>query len=378
MTLITYLTRVHFADSVLEEALWSEVKAFDKERPLVLIDQDNLDNETTERFLSGLPVKTKTHIFTDIPIVPTQKAVEDVAKAYLKNKCDIIVAFGGANAIDLAKIARIAIKHPNTDLINFSHARGGSKRIGADLPDLIAAPNILGVSASVSAHAAVVLESGERVLTMCKKLIPTVTICDPTITISANKEQTASAGADAITRCIEAYLSKSYNPPAEGIALDGLHRAVGNLYDVVKDGNNEEGRRELMAASLNGALALQKGLGASHAISSALQAVTSTYLDHGTLSRITLPSVLRYNEDYISGKYSVLHAFFEEKVNDNFPETVENYFRKLPIKSTLRELELTANDLRSAALIASKELASVTNPRNLDTDQYYAIMRSVY
>lgn len=378
MTLITYLTRVHFADSVLEEALWSEIKAFDKERPLVLVDQTHLDGETTERFLSGLPVKSKSHIFSDIPNVPTQKSVGDVAQAYIDNNCDIIVAFGGANAMDLAKVARIAIRHPNTDLINFSHARGGSKRIGTDLPDLIVAPNIQGVSASVSAHAAVVLESGERVLTMCKKLIPTVTICDPTITINAPKEQTASAGADAITRCIEAYLSKSYNPPAEGIALDGLNRAVRNLYNVVEDGNNEEGRRELMAASLNGALALQKGLGASHAISSALQAVTRQYLDHGTLSRITLPSVLRYNEDYIGGKYAVLHSVFGEQTGVNFPETVETYFKKLPIKSTLKELDLTANDLRSAALIASKELASVTNPRNLDTDQYYAIMRSVY
>ena len=378
MTLITYLTRVHFADGVLEEALWSEIKAFEKKRPLIIAEEKQEDNEISERFFSGLPIRTKPVVYSDIPNIPTEAAANEIAELYFSNQCDVLVAFGTAAAIDLAKVAKVAITHPDTGLANFSHARGGSKRIGEKLPDLIVAPGISGVGASVSAHAPVILRSGERVLLMCKKLIPAVTICDPTITLAATTEQSASAGADAITRCIEAYLSKSYNPPAEGIALDGLNRAVGHLQLVIDDGQDIDGRRELMAASLNGALALQKGLGASHAISSALEAVTDAPLDHGSLSRITLPSVLRYNENSVGNKYEVLKRVFPDFDTERFPQTIEGYFGKLPLAKSLSELGLGEENLKEAASIASRELASVTNPRDLNAKDYFSIMQSVY
>ncbi|MEO1398369.1 MAG: iron-containing alcohol dehydrogenase, partial [Pseudomonadota bacterium] len=255
MTLITYLTRVHFADGVLEEALWSEFDAAGKRRPLVLLDRRNLTEDQIERFLASIPGRSDFAEFSDIPIVPNERTARKVANRFHDAGCDVLVAFGTGRTIDLAKASRVAIKH-DEPLSKFAYARGGSKRIGIDLPDLFAVPDISGCGPAVSAHAPLIMANGERALLMCKKLIPTVTIFDPTLTLAADQIASASAGADAITQCVEAYLSKSYNPPAEGIALDGLRRAVTNVGSVLNNSNDIGARREMMAASLNGALAV--------------------------------------------------------------------------------------------------------------------------
>ena len=378
MTLITYLTKVHFADGILEEALWSEIKALKKKHPLVIAESSFLKSDISERFFAGLPIRIQPELYCDIPNVPTEQSANEIANLYLSKKCDVLIAFGSSRAIDLAKISRVAIKHPNTGLVTFSYTRGGSKLIGQNLPDLIVVPSISGVSSSVSAHSPVVLKSGDRVLLMCKKLIPVVTVCDPTVTLGVGKEETASAGADAITNCIEAFVSNSYNPPAEGIAYDGLSRAIANLGCVIENPDNIDSRREMMAASLNGALALQKGLGASKAISSALEAVSNKMLDRGTLNRITLPSVLRYNEQSVDDKYDVLRKLFISQRQVSFPEVVEDYFNKLPLAKNLSELGFEKSELVEAAAIASNELSSITNPRTLNSNDYHSIMKSVY
>ncbi|MGI9400053.1 MAG: iron-containing alcohol dehydrogenase [Rhizobiaceae bacterium] len=377
MTLITYLTRVHFADGVLEEALWAEMESGQKQRPLILADSSDPDIVLDERLMSSLPVRAQPAIFSDIPHIPTESSARDVAKLYQEKNCDVLLAFGSGRAIDLAKIARVAIAH-DSGLAKFSYRSGGSRRIGDKLPDMFAIPGISGFGAAVSAHAPLILNSGERALVMCKKLIPNVTICDPTLTLNSTAVQSASAGAGAITHCIEAFISKGYNPPAEGIALDGLNRAVTNLPMVLQDNRNLLARREMMAAGLNGALALQKGLGASHAISNALEAVSDLALDQGALNRISLPSVLHFNRNAAPSKFDMLRKVFDLDAEDNLAEGVNDYFNNLPLPKSLSQLGLELAHLEAAATVASEDLATDTNPRPVEIGDYLSIMRSVH
>lgn len=376
MTLITYLTRVHFADGVFEEALFAEYEAGKKSRPLVICDADRIVSDAGERLLASFPVRTRPVVFTDISHDPREAAAQLAARSYLEHGCNVLVAFGSSQTIDLAKLTRLAIAHQN-GLVHYTHKQGGSRLISPNLPDLIAIPNINGFGAAVSAYAPVMLESGERTFVLCKKLIPSVTICDPTLTLEAGAEESASAGANAITYCIEAYLSKSYNPPAEGIALDGLQRAVGNLYKVIGNGGNIDARREMMAASLNGALALQKGLGASRAISHALSAVSDNKLNHGVLNRITLPRVLEFNEDSAPQKYESLRNVFKLPGDLSVSKGVDRFFQDLPLPRKLGDLGLTHDHLARAAQMASEDIASETNPRQVIAKNYLSIMQSV-
>ncbi|MEL6735924.1 MAG: iron-containing alcohol dehydrogenase, partial [Pseudomonadota bacterium] len=364
MTLITYLTRVHFADGVLEEAIWSEFEAANKRRPMVLFDRKNLPQDQTERFLSSVPGRVEFVEFSDIPNVPDERSARSAATLYNAKNCDVLMAFGTARTIDLAKATRVAIKH-DEPLTKFAYSRGGSKRIGTDLPDLFAAPDISGCGSAVSAHAPIIMANGERALLMCKKLIPTVTVCDPTLTLAADQMSSASAGADAITQCVEAYLSKSYNPPAEGIALDGLRRAVTNVGTVLNNGNDIFARREMMAASLNGALAVQKGLGASQAISNALEAVCEFAIRPGVLNRIVLPSVLRFNRTKIEAKFDPIRTVFALDTQADVPNEVQAFLEKLPLPRRFSELGVERSHLEAAAPVAAFDLATGTNPRAL-------------
>ena len=376
MTLITYLTRVHFADGILEEALWSEMETANMARPLILSESSHLDSELGERFLSAFPVRTITTQFTNIPHILTERVVRQVAETYIESNCDVLLAFGSARAIDLAKIARIAIAH-DEDLETFSCKYGGSRRIGLSLPNLFVVPGISGFGSAVSAHASVVLSSGERTLIMCKKLIPTVTICDPMLTLNSGEEQTAGAGANAITNCVEAYLSKSYNPPAEGIALDGLSRAIHNLPLALQDEENLQARREMMAASLNGALALQKGLGASQALSNALEAMSDKALNQGAINRVVLPAVLRFNEEAACHKFLTLQRIFGLGPDECVADGVNGYFDKLPLPKRLSDLGLDVEQLQEAATVASNDIETNTNPRPVRVSDYLEIMQSV-
>ncbi|MEP0944238.1 MAG: iron-containing alcohol dehydrogenase [Rhizobiaceae bacterium] len=377
MTLITYLTRVHFADGVLEEALWSEMEKVGKKPALVLFDRKALSEDHIERFLSGFPSGTKIHEFCDIPPIPTESSVRRAADLYRSSECQIVVACGTATTIDFAKTVRVAVVH-NEPLSTFSYARGGSARIGTGLPELIAAPDISGFGTAVSAHAPIILNHGERALLLCKKLIPTVSICDPTLTLDADKVATASAGADAITQCIEAYLSSSYNPPAEGIAMDGLKRAVGNIGTVLADGGNISARREMMAASLNGALALQKGLGACQAISNALGTVCEFPIRPGTLNRIALPKVLHFNQNAVNEKFEPLRSVFGVQKASELVDGVQALFASLPLPNRLSDLGVTSEHIEDAAQLAATDLATNTNPRPLARQDFLSIMRSVH
>lgn len=375
MTLITYVTRIHFADGVLEEALWSEIKANKKKHPLVVTTADTLEDQLAERLFASLPVRTSVEVFTDVPSFPTEEAARKLANAYKSNNCDLLIGVGTSAAIDLAKAARIAIVH-DQPLSTFSHVQGGSKRIAEKLPELYAIPNIIGCSASVSAHTSVLMSSGERELLMCKKLVPTVTICDPTITLGVPPEITASAGADAIARCVEAYLSRGYNPPADGIALDGLSRAVHHLHRVVQT-DNLESRREMMAASLNGALALQKGLGATNAINTALETVSGRSLDLGALSRLVLPAVLSFNADTAKEKYQTIRTLLNVAPRQTLANGVKAFLADLPLPQSLAAMGLSMALIGEAAPLAAHDLASVTNPRVANTSDLLTIMQSV-
>ena len=377
MTLITYLTRVHFADNVLEEALWSELESNNKRSALVLIDRNHLRMDHIERFLSGIPNRVKVSEYTSIPSTPDEETVRDAVASYNANNCDVIVACGSTQVINLGKAMRIAVVH-DEPLATFTYENGGSSRISPDLPDLIATPDINGFGSAVNAHAPFKVEEGKQGLLICKKLIPTASICDPTLTLGVNSVESASAGADTIAQCVEAYLSNSYNPPAEGIALDGLRRAVNNIDKVLEDLGNLTARREMMAASLNGALALQKGLGACQAIANALAVVCATPNHSGVLNRVALPGVLNFNRPEVECKYASLRPTFRISEESDFVDGVQKFLSHLPLPGCFSELGISESELEDAAQIAAIDLACHTNPRKLGRDDFLSIMKSVH
>jgi alcohol dehydrogenase class IV len=99
---------------------------------------------------------------------------------------------------------------------------------------------------------------------------------------------------DAIAHCMETFMAPAFNPPADGIGLDGLTRGWAHIERATHNGADREARLNMMSASMQGAMAFQKGLGCVHSLSHSLGGVDPR-LHHGTLNAMFLPAVIAFN-----------------------------------------------------------------------------------
>ena len=89
-------------------------------------------------------------------------------------------------------------------------------------------------------------------------------------------------------------MSSAFNPPADGMALDGLRRGWAHIETATRNGHDHHARLQMMSTSLQGALAFQKGLGCVHSLSHSLGGLDPR-LHHGTLNAVFLPAVIAFN-----------------------------------------------------------------------------------
>jgi len=373
MALINYLTRIHFADGVLEDALGAEIDGLGMKRPLLVTDQGLVEAGLIERALSALPLSAKATIFDDTPSNPTEAAAKRAAELYHGEACDGLIGFGGGSSLDLAKAVGILVTHGGP-LADYAVVEGGIARIKDVLPPMIAIPTTAGTGSEVGRGAVITLDDGRKLGLLSPHLIPKVAICDPTLTLDLPPHLTAGTGMDALTHCVETYIATAYNPPADGIALDGLRRAAASIERAVDKGNDLNARREMMAAAMNGALAFQKGLGGVHAMSHALGGLVGYELHHGTLNAILLPYVLAFNGPAVSHRYGDLADAMGLSRTQDVAEALARLAERLGLPSRLGDLGVDDQAIEQAAPLAEKDHTNGTNPRRATASDYHRLM----
>lgn len=375
MALINYLTRIHFADGVLEDALKAEVEGLGIERPLLVTDEGLVNVGLAERAEAALPSGIEPVLFDKTPSNPTEQAVMLAAELYRAEGCDGLIGFGGGSPLDLAKAVGIAVTHEGP-LADYAAIEGGVARIKDRLPPLIAIPTTAGTGSEVGRGAVITLADGRKLGLLSPYLIPKVAICDPTLTLDLPPLLTAATGMDALTHCIETYIATAYNPPADGIALDGLRRAAANIERAVDKGSDLAARREMMAAAMNGALAFQKGLGGVHAMSHGLGAQSRYGLHHGMLNAVLLPHMLAFNAPAVGHRYQDLNRAMGAKPATDLAAAITALNARLALPSTLGDMGVDDDAIDIAAPMAEKDHTNGTNPRRANADDYKALMHA--
>ena len=291
MALIQYLTQIQFEFGAIQH-LSAECARIGINRPLIVTDAGVRAAGILQKALDALG-DLEVAVFDQTPSNPTEAAVRAAVEVYRTQRCDGLVAVGGGSAIDCAKGVAIAATHEGP-LKTYATIEGGSPKITDKVAPLIAVPTTSGTGSEVARGAIVIVDDHRKLGFHSWFLMPKAAICDPELTFGLPPRLTAATGMDAIAHCMETFMSAAFNPPADGIALDGLERAWGHIERATKDGQDREARLNLMSASMQGAMAFQKGLGCVHSLSHSLGGIDPR-LHHGTLNALFLPAVIQFN-----------------------------------------------------------------------------------
>ena len=291
MALINYITQIQFEFGALR-LLQQELARIGIAKPFLVTDAGVRTAGLLDRaveVLAGMPHA----IFDATPSNPTERAVRAAVAVFEAETCDGLVAIGGGSSIDLAKGVAIAARHEGP-LSTYATIEGGSPKISDRVVPLIAVPTTAGTGSEVARGAIVIVDDGRKLGFHSWHLVPKAAICDPELTFGLPPFLTAATGMDAIAHCLETFMAPAMNPPADGIALDGLARGWSHIERATHDGSDREARFNMMSAGMQGALAFQKGLGCVHSLSHSLGGADPR-LHHGTLNALFLPAVIRFN-----------------------------------------------------------------------------------
>ena len=366
---LNYFNRPYFENGAIKKI--SEVlEAHEIKNPLICSDPGLSSIGMTDKIRNLISNEFSLSFYEETPANPTEKAVIEALKIYKDNECDGVVGFGGGSSMDLAKAVALMANHDG-DLINYSVNEGGYGKITETVP-MIAIPTTSGTGSEVSVGSLIVMNDGRILIFASPYLMPNAAICDPELTIGLPPILTAGAGMDALTHCIEAILSPINDPPAEAVGIDGIEKIIkeDSLIRSFKDGQDKEARWNMMMASTEGAMAFSKGLGAVHSMSHAAGANQELRLHHGTLNAVILPSVLRFNRNYVGDKYSRILRAMGKNQSSDLANEIEKLNEKIGMPGSLAEMGVTEDMIPELIAHAMTDPSNITTPRVPDLDEW--------
>ena len=374
MALINYLTLIQFDEGAIR-LVGQECARLNIARPMVVTDKGvraaGLLDRLTAHLKEGVPVYDGTQSN------PTEASVVEATQLYKQHSCDGVIGLGGGSSIDLGKAVALAATHDGP-LKSYAVIEGGIAKITAAMAPVIAIPTTAGTGSEVGRGAVIIMADGRKLTMISPHMIPKVAICDPELTYGLPPVLTAATGMDAIAHCIETFLSAAFNPPAEGIALDGLRRAWMHIERATKNGSQDgEARLNMMSASMQGALAFQKGLGCVHSLSHSLGGVNPR-LHHGTLNAMFLPAVIRFNAEAESVKRERKIERLAETMGlagaQDVAPALKAMNAKLNLPAGLRPMGVTEDLFPKIIEGALADHTHKTNPREASAKDYEAML----
>ena len=378
MAFIQYITQIHLDFGVISK-LREECERTGMRKPLIVTDAGVRAAGVLDRALAALG-DHPCAVFDQTPSNPTEAAVRAAVTLLQKEGCDGLIGVGGGSSLDLAKGVCIAATHEGPLKI-YATIEGGSPKITERVLPFIAVPTTAGTGSEVARGAIVIVDDGRKLGFHSWFLVPKTAICDPELTLGLPPVLTAATGMDAIAHCMETFMAPAVNPPADGIGLDGLARGWGHIARATANGGDREARWNMMSASMQGALAFQKGLGCVHSLSHSLGGVNPR-LHHGTLNALFLPAVVRFNaaapsiqnEQRLQRMAQAMGLGACDAGGDAIADAIRAMNDRLGLPAGLGALGLTADLFERVIDGAMADHCHKTNPRIPTRDDYREIL----
>ena len=325
----------------------------------------------TDRALAQLPVlaEFKNHLAElDVAVYagvfgnPTASQVMDGAAAFKAHHADCVIGFGGGAALDVAKVVGLAATHDG-HIIDYAWDHPRVRAIEGELPYFVAMPTTSGTGSEVG-RSAVISEDDTHLkrIVFSAKILARIVFADPELTLALPAHVTAATGMDALTHNIESYLSPAWHPLCDGIALEGTRIAARAIERAVAEPGNLQARSDMMIASMMGAIAFQKDLGAVHSCAHALGAVCD--LHHGLANALMIDTVLAWNHAAAPEKFDELaHVCKVTGGGPAFVPWLRQLKTRIGIIGTLAVHGVRAEQIPRLVEIAAADICHQTNPR---------------
>jgi len=316
-------------------------------------------------------------LFAEVDPNPNEINLEEGLKVYREGGHDGVIAFGGGSGLDLGKMVAF-MAGQSRPVWDFEDVGDWWTRADAEaIAPIIAVPTTAGTGSEVG-RASVITNSQTHVkkIIFHPKVLPSVVICDPELTVGMPKHITAGTGLDAFAHCVEAFSSPHYHPMSQGISLEGMRLVIDYLPRAYEDGSDIEARANMMSAAAMGATAFQKGLGAIHALSHPIGAVFGTH--HGTTNAVCMPAVLDLNEPIIRERFDRAAGYLGiDGGYDGFRGFVQKFNDLLGIPRRLSQMGVTGDRIPELTAMALEDPSCGGNPVPLTEANVTALFEAV-
>jgi len=345
-------------------------------RPLLVTDRGLAGLAITRATLEVMEAAGLGHsLFAEVDPNPNDANLAVGIEAYRAGGHDGVIAFGGGSGLDLGKLVAFMAGQARP-VWDFEDIGDWWMRADAEaIAPIVAVPTTAGTGAEVG-RASVITNSATHVkkIIFHPRILPSVVICDPELTVGMPKPITAGTGLDAFAHCVEAFSSPHYHPMSQGIALEGMRLVKNYLPRAYADGSDIEARAQMMSAAMMGATAFQKGLGAIHAMSHPVGALFNTH--HGTTNAVCMPAVLAFNADRIRDRFDMASSYLGiEGGFEGFTNFVQSFNDQLGIPRRLAEMGVTSDRIEKLAKMAIQDPSCGGNPVQLTVENLTELFR---
>ena len=361
ITRFSFPTTIHFGPGA-RALTGPHLREHGCKRPLIVTDKGLaalplIAELAAELEALGLSVAVYGGVFGN----PTGAQVMRGAAAYRAHAADCIVGVGGGAALDVAKVVGLLATHPG-DVMEYVWDHPQMRTITAALPHFVALPTTSGTGSEVG-RSSVISEEVTHIkrVIFSPLILARAVFADPELTLGLPPAVTAATGMDALTHNIESYLSPAFHPLCDGIALEGVRIAARALLTAVREPGHLAARADMMMASMMGAIAFQKDLGAVHSCAHALGTVCD--LHHGLANALMIEPVMSFNLDAVPEKFAELAHVVGAASASAFVPWLAHLKQQIGIAPSLAAVGVKREQFARLVEIATNDMCHQTNPR---------------
>ncbi len=345
--------------------------------PLIVTDPGILQTDIINKINNSL--NQSADIFSNVKSNPTGQNVEEGVSQFNHNNHDGVIAVGGGSGMDTGKGIAFMSKQERP-LWDFEDIGDWWTRANSDVIfPIIAVPTTAGTGSETGRASVFTNEATkEKKIIFHPKMLPSIVILDPDLTIPLPPSLTAFTGMDALAHCLEAYSSNVFHPLSQGIALEGMKIIKDNLVEAYNDGKNIKARSNMLATSSMGSVSFQKGLGAIHSLSHPIGAIYNTH--HGLTNAVFMPYVLIRNREAIENKIVDLSRYLNlsNPSFNSFLDWILDLRKSLSIPHTLKELIDDDSNFEKMSVMALNDPSTSSNPIKLNEKEFFKLYQNSY